>query len=529
MRHRIFVIVVWALISITAIAQIPISIDFADTWSTDALRPYVGKTVVFTTPMYVVGNSSSILIAPKRIFHPNHFANPSDSRYSEVVRMQSIGILRLSGVRSGYPRCGEKIYNLTAYVRSEDELSFISGDYVGNTREILFRHLPNLDLRTNAAGDTLRHTLTVCAMNLEYYITELFDGQYGPRNYEEHQRQRKKTSKALAQIHADIYGLVEIQQGNSALQELSDDLSRNTGRQYRYISTSTSASGTYTQSGFVYCSDAVEPVGIVQNINKGVYDRKKMQAFREKSSGEVFLLSLNHFKAKSGSGTGADADKGQGSFNYTRTQEAQAVVSKYESFRTQLQDSDVLFVGDMNAYAKEDPILTFTDKGYIDLHRYFHADSSYSYVYHDQAGYLDHVLCNSTLLPQVTGMAAYHINSDERDEYTYDSSNDTTMFRSSDHDPILIGLLLGKHITSNSLYINEGDIYFNGQDIIIHGGFASDSRSYYTLSTIDGRQLIQQRILSSPCTITRPSTPGVYILNIYAHRKVAQYKLIIND
>lgn len=530
MKNKTLVIIILVLWSVVSTAQVHITIDNPQTWSIEALKPYIGQNVVFDQPMYVVNNYSSLEIAPKRVFAANDLANPSDANYNTVVRNCSLGVLKLMGVYDGYHRCGEKIYDLHAYVRNENELTLISGEWSGNTREDLERSLPNLDLRTDLNGDTLRHTLTVCAMNLEYYLTEQFGNDRGPRDYDEHQKQRKKTSKALARICADIYGLVEIQQGNGALKELADDLTKNTGRTYQYINSGTSASGTYTQSGYVYCSDEVEPVAAMQSINKGVANRKKMQVFREKATGETFIFSLNHFKAKSGTGTGEDADNGQGSFNHTRVLEAQAVLSKYNSFRTQAKDSDVLFMGDLNAYAKEDPVLEFTRKGHIDLHNYFYGDTSYSYVFRSTAGTLDHALCSTSMLPQVTGMAAYHINSDEKDYYTYDSSNDTTMFRSSDHDPILVGLLLGRHTTAiGGPTINTKDIYFNGHDIVIEGALSPDSRSYYAIYTIDGRQAGMQRIESNYCTIARPDTPGIYVLNIYANGTVAQYKLIINN
>ena len=122
--------------------------------------------------------------------------------------------------------------------------------------------------------------------------------------------------------------------------------------------------------------------------------------------------------------------------------EAESVLFHYDIDRGYYGDDDILIMGDLNAYAMEDPITVLREGGMIDLHRAFHADSSYSYVYHGYAGYLDHALCNSTLYPSVTGMVAYHINSDEKDSYAYDNSNDLTMFRCSDHDPVIVGLRL---------------------------------------------------------------------------------------
>lgn len=118
----------------------------------------------------------------------------------------------------------------------------------------------------------------------------------------------------------------------------------------------------------------------------------------------------------------------------------------------------MLIIGDLNSYAKEDPIVTLRNAGYSDLVAAFGGSSAYSYVFDGQLGYLDHALANPTLTPQVTGVAAWHINADEvplfdyndeiRDagEASFEAESDARplyhadAFRTSDHDPVIIGL-----------------------------------------------------------------------------------------
>ena len=146
----------------------------------------------------------------------------------------------------------------------------------------------------------------------------------------------------------------------------------------------------------------------------------------------------------------------------------------------------------------------------IDLHRTFHADSSYSYVYQGTLGYLDHALCNSTLYPQVTGMIAYHINSPEKDTYTYDgSANDQTMFRCSDHDPILVGLRLGKDNTSTDLTAPTYDFYYNHAIQSIENAQGGT----YTIYNIDGTIVAQEHITSATHPLPNLAQ-GIYILTI---------------
>jgi predicted extracellular nuclease len=75
-------------------------------------------------------------------------------------------------------------------------------------------------------------------------------------------------------------------------------------------------------------------------------------------------------------------------------------------------------------------------------------------VYDGQWGYLDHALASDSLVDQVTGVTTWHINADEPPVLDYNTnfkSDDQieelfapTPYRSSDHDPVLVGLRLHK-------------------------------------------------------------------------------------
>ena len=496
-----------------------ITITNIDQWTTSEMSQFVGKEVQFTTPFYVTNNSKTgqLTIAPRRIFYPTNQALPLSTDYQSILSLNEQGTLTLTNV-SGYHRIDERVHNLKVKVNSYNSVSFISGDWRGNTRAEMEKgyNLETIDAR----GE---HTLLVCCMNLEYYIVEAFDS-YGPANNTEHQAQRAKVSQALAKINADIYAFVEIQLGQGALAELAADLTKNTDRNFTYINDGSSIDGTFTKAGFVYCSDVVTPHGNMQHNDTYVQNRKKVQGFTEKASSEKFILSVNHFKAKSGSGSGTNKDQGdgQGSFNAARVQEAKSILSNYSSYTSTFGDEDFLIVGDLNAYGKEDPITTLTDWGMIDLHRTFHADSSYSYVYQGTLGYLDHALCNSTLYPQVTGMTPYHINAPEKDAYTYDgSSNDGTMFRCSDHDPILIGLRLGKDNTTTDVTSPTYAFYYNHAIRAIENAQGGT----YTIYNIDGTIVAQEYITSTTHPLPNLAQ-GIYILTIHKNGQRQSFKLL---
>ena len=471
------------------------------------MKEYIGQTVVFDMPMIVCNNANgNYIVSPWRRFQPECQGVAGSAEYNETVRINSTCMFSLSGV-SGYHRCGEKIYGLRAKVNSTSSLSMEGGTWRGNTRAELEAGLPDL-------GD---YRLLVCGFNLEnYYLTF---GSMGARSYSEHQDQRAKVSKALKKINADIYGLVELQQGNEAIAEIVSDLNANLpGRNYQFFSES--ATGTSQKVDFVYDANKVEPIGKPAETSVELPYRKKMICFREKATGEKFIYSINHFKSMNTGG----ADR--------RENEAKAVISLYNQYRRNatVSENDILIMGDMNCYAKTDPIMVFTEKNkMLDLHRAFHADSSYSYMFGGLASYIDHAISNETLYRQVTGMAGYHINSDEDDYYTYDKSNDKTMFRCSDHDPVLVGLKLDSTLSQPIVpYINnQAVLTHKNNELVIQNAFTTEQKSFYAIYTISGMLYKREEITSSYFTAPLPTAPGMYIVYLYYNGEAYPQRLII--
>ena len=106
----------------------------------------------------------------------------------------------------------------------------------------------------------------------------------------------------------------------------------------------------------------------------------------------------------------------------------------------------------MNSYTFEDPITSFTSDGFTNLARQFGGLDAYSYVFDGESGYLDHALASASLAAQATGATHWHINADEPIALDYNvefkTANQVNTFydpgpyRSSDHDPVVIGLTL---------------------------------------------------------------------------------------
>ncbi|MCE3251868.1 MAG: degradation protein EddB, partial [Cellvibrio sp.] len=179
------------------------------------------------------------------------------------------------------------------------------------------------------------------------------------------------------------------------------------------------------------------------------------QSFRVNSNRAVVTVAVNHLKSKGSDCNDVgdmDTGDGQGNCNITRTHAAHALVSWLNTNPTGVIDKDYLIIGDLNAYAKEDPITTINNAGYIDLIHQFSGNGAYSYVFDGQAGYLDHGLATNSLTPQVLNAADWHINADEPISLDYNTEfksaaqitnfYNTDAYRSSDHDPLVISLKL---------------------------------------------------------------------------------------
>jgi len=147
-----------------------------------------------------------------------------------------------------------------------------------------------------------------------------------------------------------------------------------------------------------------------------------------------------------------DIGDGQGNCNITRTQAATALVNWLDTHPTGVNDRDYLIIGDLNAYAKENPITRIINAGYTDLIKQFGGDTAYSYVFDGQAGYLDHGLASNSLAAQVLYAADWHINADEPISLDYNTEFKSATqinsfyaadaYRSSDHDPLVVSLKL---------------------------------------------------------------------------------------
>lgn len=312
----------------------------------------------------------------------------------------------------------------------------------------------------------------------------------GADNIAEFNRQKAKIVNAIKAVNADVIGLMEIQNnGNTAVQNLIDGLNAAVGAG-TYASVALPAGGTGTDAirvAMIYKPAKLSPVGSAVSDTNPIHNRPPLIQTFSAANGEKFSVVVNHFKSKSScptSGSDADQGDGQGCWNTLRTEQSQALRGYITGLQASSGDTDVIVIGDLNAYGKESPILDFTGNGYIDQVARF--DSfGYSYVFDGEAGYLDHALATPSLSAQIAGAKHWRINADEPAiiDYNLEYKQPTcatcgpdyytnTAYRSSDHDPVVIGLNLLKQIGGTA---GRDTLTGTPGDDVITGGIGSDT------------------------------------------------------
>ena len=297
----------------------------------------------------------------------------------------------------------------------------------------------------------------------------------GANNLAEFNRQRSKIVKALAGLNADAVGLMEIQNnGNTAAQNLVDAVNAQVGADtYAVVPLPLPAASTGTDAirvAMIYKPSRLALSGGALSDTAAVNNRPTLAQTFVAANGEKFSLLVNHLKSKGSCPATGDADApgnldsgdGQGCWNLLRLQQAQQLRVFVAQVQTGSGSNDALLVGDLNAYAQEDPIFELTSNGYIDQVGRFNA-LGYTYVFDGAAGRLDHAISTASLSSKVSGTAQWHINADEQLSYDYnqefkapavscgglcppDPANVDDPYRSSDHDPVLVGLNIYRQV-----------------------------------------------------------------------------------
>jgi len=286
-------------------------------------------------------------------------------------------------------------------------------------------------------------------------------GAYDEVNLE---RQQAKIVEAINGLDASVVGLEEIensarfgQDRDHSLATLVEALNADAGSEkWAYAETPSVtpdlASQDVIRNAFIYQPEVVETVGESVILDDQVaFDNAReplAQVFQAVDGDEStrFIAITNHFKSK-GSGSGAgntDIGDGQGASNADRVAQAEALVAFAAELQAGTGVEKVLLIGDFNSYEKEDPIRVMEDAGYVSQAP---KTGDHTYAFDGSVGSLDGILTNAAAEATVTGAAVWDINADEsvaleysRFNYVNEMLYAADQWRSSDHDPVLVGL-----------------------------------------------------------------------------------------
>ena len=430
---------------------------------------------------YNYGRFGELSLSKERLFIPTNLYPPLSAEAKALAQKNLLSKIILDDGYNNQNRTPWLPQNFSAInsLRSGDQLKNVEGilEYRFNgwrIQPIQGRSLPevvsNTQSRQNVAVKDTK-LIRAAAFNVLNYDNGKtgFPTERGATSQAEFDKQHRKIIKALKAIDADVYGLMEIANNgydkNSAIAYLTQAL----GTDWKYvIPENQDRLGTDVIAvAIIYNSKRVKPVNKPVVLDLGDKNRTTIaQTFQPISGKQMFTIIPNHLKSKGCTGvdtqtTDADQKDGQGCWNPTRVKAVEQLVQWMAKNPTQVEKPNILLLGDMNSYAKEDPIQVFEKANYKVLLNdkvVGQGEQAYSYVFgvasnaegYGGAGNLDHAIADANLYSKVKKAFAWHINADEptvldyNEEYKTDAQKalffSEDAYRSSDHDPVIVDL-----------------------------------------------------------------------------------------
>jgi len=543
------------------------------------LEHYEGMLITVIQPLtitenYQLGRFGEIQVSSiGRLVNPTNTLDPNDinkdgnssegkSNASAVLSMQSLNnrskLLVCDKLSSQNPNPIPFIDAVEKTLRIGSTIDTLSGvlGYGFNS----YRVYPNQGVlkikyaSRPAAPVFTGHNLKISSLNvLNYFNGDGKGGGFptarGAKTAAEFVRQKAKIVAAIKAMDSDVVGLMEIENDGdssfSALRDLVNAVNAEYGSTVFEIVKDPigidGSSGTDAiKVAMIYKKAVLTPYGKSKGYNDSAFTllgRPPLaQSFTLNSNSEKFTVIVNHFKSKSCASSPADIkdldqNDGQGCFNATRKKQAQALLKFLSIMMTNTSDSDVVIIGDLNAYAQEDPIDILRAGGFYDL-----MGETYTYMFYGQSGSLDHALSSYSMLKAKVGAENWHINCDEPLVIDYTTSFKTqdlyqnSFYRSSDHDPVMMAFnLIKKSTTINDLVAEKFKIYPNPNN----GKFTLKMEMYepvsVTILDLNGRKVLKMNDVVNEQEFDLSDLNGIYFIQIETKYGTSFEKLIIQN
>nr|WP_174506159.1 ExeM/NucH family extracellular endonuclease [Acinetobacter sp. Marseille-Q1620] len=473
------------------VSALPIQLPFSSLTDTtgNSTKRYQGMLVKFSQPLtvsenYEYGRYGQLALSLGRLYIPT---NLYPARSNEAVALAKQNLLSKIILDDGYSNQNRtpwlpQNFNASNTIRSGYQLKNVEG-----ILEYRYNHWRIQPVPDKAAPEVVKETnprnssvpakdtkqVRVAAFNVLNYdngTAKGFPTERGASSESEFKRQHQKIVTALKTIDADVYGLMEIANNGYDDKSAIAYLSKSLGADWKYVvPKGLNELGTDAIAvAIIYNSKRVKPVNdpVVYNDATEKNRVTMAQSFQPVAGGKVFTVVPNHLKSKGScpadkKDINADQGDGQGCWNPVRVTAVEGLIQWMAKKPTGVNASNALFIGDMNSYAKEEPILAFEKANYkvlLNDEKIGQGKSAYSYVFgvvsdlngNGGAGNLDHAIADANLYPSVKRTFAWHINADEPTVLDYNEEYKTNeqkisfysedAFRSSDHDPVIVDL-----------------------------------------------------------------------------------------
>lgn len=507
----------------------PVEVDLT-TLGDDGLEAYEGMLVTLAGPVmvqqnYFLGRYGQLTIAAGgRLLNPTNVHRPGTPEAQALFSANARRMLLLDdnlSIQNPNPtpylaadntvRAGDTAVSLTGVIDFGLATAASNGAAMYKLQPTAPVQFERSNPRT-AAPAAAGGNYTVASANVLNYFTTFTNGQTasgqsgqgctlggatsasncrGANNLAEFQRQQAKLVASLSAINADVVGLMEIQNnGDVAAQNLADAINAKLGSAvYKVVPKGALDTGTDAiRVAMLYKSGRLSLQGVPLSDTDEVNNRPTFAQGFAAPNGERFAVAVNHLKSKGSCPSGGidgDQGDGQGCWNATRVEQAQRLRSFVGQIQAAAGTQDVIVLGDMNAYAQEDPIHALTGDGaFIDQVGRFDP-AAYSYVFDGFAGRLDHGLTTASMNSKIVSAKPWAINADEPLIIDYNLEfrqpacaacgpdyYQPTAYKSSDHDPVVLGLNLVKQVLGGS---GRDTIVGTAGDDVIEGGAGADT------------------------------------------------------
>lgn len=453
----------------TMITPVPVTLPLSSLTEFEALE---GMYVTFpqnlvVTDNYNLGKYGEIVLGTSRQFIPTNVLDPNDNPASGTTTSGTSNVVAITAradlnVRSriliddakstSWPNPVPYIDPVNRTLRNGSTVQQITGalSYGFSKYRLMPTAAPVFNYAPRPVVPTVDGDIKVVSYNILNFFSTLDNGSNGARGADsqaEYIRQRDKLVAALDSMDADIYALIEVENNHVAPDSILNALNAAVGSPMYALATESPFTGTYAiKNIFLYKTGVVTPLdSMMTSTDTLFYPPPIARQFEVNASGGRFNLFANHYRYKGcDDAVGADLDQldGQSCYNATRRQQSIKMLAFFDAVEALTGNDKHLIVGDFNAYSQEDPMDVFVGAGYNMLID----DNAYSYAYMSEFGSLDHVFASPSLTPMVLDAKIWNINADEPVALDYNLENivddlyENNPYRSSDHDPIVIGL-----------------------------------------------------------------------------------------